>query len=330
MRCWTDSYLTPSGPRKRRELLLVGATRMDAEKLPARSSPRTLPRGRHRLAREVVDSIQRERIAYATAEVVSDRGGQNVAVAEIVAAAGVSREVFYAHFADKEQAFLATHQLIFEQLMAASSSAFFMPDTPWPQRVWEAGRAFAAVLAGNLSFAHFAFVSAYSIGETGVRRVDETTLAFGLFLEEGYRLSPQAAEIPRLVSDVIALAVVEAAAFHVRNGRTADLPALVPAVTYTAVAPFIGTDAAGELVDDRIQASRRSRTGVEYLNVSPSRSACQRATRSASPRSPARSRVAGSPQCPRRCHRSSRHGASAQPGTRGCTRCRPGSGSRAR
>ncbi len=218
-----------------------------------RSSPRLLPRGRHRLAKDVVDAIQRERIAYATAQAVMDHDSTSVAVADIVAAAGVSREVFYTYFADKQQAFLAAHQLIFEQLMAVSSSAFFMPDIPWPERVWDAAWAFAGLLAANPSFAHFAFIAAYSIGETGVRRVDETSLAFGLFLEEGYA-RPEAQGLSRVTSDAIALGVIEEAAHYVRNDRTTELPALVPTVTYTALAPFIGPAAAQALIGSKLSA----------------------------------------------------------------------------
>ena len=178
--------------------------------------------------------------------------GTSVAVAEIVAAAGVSREVFYAYFSDKEQAFLAAHQLIFEQLMAASSSAFFTPGTSWPERVWDGASAFAGMVAANPSFAHFAFVAAYGIGETGVRRMDETALAFGMFLDEGYRARPEAAELSRLTSDAIALGVMETAALYVRNGRTAQLPAAIPTVAYTALAPFIGPDAAEALVESKL------------------------------------------------------------------------------
>lgn len=96
-----------------------------------RFSPRVLPRGRHRLEEEAVATIQRERIAYATTVAVMQRDGTGVAVWDIVAAARVSREVFCNHFADKEQAFLAVQRsLIFEQVIAAASSAFFVPDTP--------------------------------------------------------------------------------------------------------------------------------------------------------------------------------------------------------
>ncbi len=254
---WVDSYAAPAGSPRWHELLFAPLPlRVGSDRHPRPTFPRTLPRGRHRLPKDVVESVQRERIAYATAEVIKNRDATSVAVAEIVAAAGVSREVFYAHFRDKEQAFLATHQLIFEQLMAATTSAFFTPDTTWPERVWEAGLAFTELLAARPSFAHFGFVSAYGIGEIGVRRVDETILAFGLFLEEGYRYRPEAAELPRLVSDVIAVAIMELCALYVRADRTEELPRLVPAVTYTALAPFMGSRAAGEFVDARLNACR--------------------------------------------------------------------------
>ena len=215
--------------------------------------PRALPRGRHRMDRQAVETIQRERIAYAATLATMHRDGESVAVADIVAAAGVSREVFYAHYADKEQAFLAAQQLVFEQLIAVASGAFFLPDNPWGERVWNAAGAAAGLLAANPSFAHFAFVAAYGTGERGVRRCDEALLAFGLFLEHGYRAHPQGAGLPRLTSDAIALCVMEAAAREVRAGRAAELPALVPGVVYCALAPFVGVHAAGELVKRRLR-----------------------------------------------------------------------------
>ncbi len=219
---------------------------------PGRWFPRALPRGRHRLAKELVETIQRERIAYAATVAVMQRDGADVAVADVVAAAGVSREAFYAHFADKQQAFLAAQQLIFEQLIAATSSAFFLHDTPWPERVWNASAAGAAWLAANPSFAYFAFVASYAIGPAGARRCDEGLRAFGLFLEDGYRQDAAAGARSRLTSDAIALATMEAAAHHVRNGRSAELLALLPNVVYGALAPFIGAGAARKLVIEKL------------------------------------------------------------------------------
>ena len=248
LEAWVQAYSTREDPQAGRALLDVRAPASVRDLTMKRSVPRALARGRQKLPRDVVAAIQRERIAFATAEVVCARGGTAVAVSDIVAQAGVSREVFYEHFADKQQAFRATHQLIFEQLMAATASAYFAADLSWPERLWSAICAFTETLTANPAFASFAFVCSYGIGDAGVRLVDEATRAFGLFLEEGYRQSETAAALPRLVSDLIALANIEVASFAIRNGRTRELPRLIPAAVYVGLAPFIGPTAALQLL----------------------------------------------------------------------------------
>src|SRR5688500_10815012 len=65
-----------------------------------------LPRGRHGLSREEVAESQRERMLRAMAEAVSERGYAKTPVAEVLRRAGVSRETFYQHFANKDACFL--------------------------------------------------------------------------------------------------------------------------------------------------------------------------------------------------------------------------------
>jgi AcrR family transcriptional regulator len=251
---WIDSYAAPARAARRLKITvdpaLAAAVR---ERQLAPTLPRSLPRGRHRLPADVVDGIQRERIAYATAAVVAARDTTSIAVSDIVSAAGLSRETFYSYFRDKEEAFLATHQLIFEQLMAACAAAFFTPDEPWPRRMWNSGLAYTALFAAQPTFAHFGFISAYAIGDVGVRRVDETILAFGLFLEDGYRHRPAATKLPRLVSDAIAAAIMETASHQVRRGGGGELPGLLPISVYTALAPFMGAPAAGSFIDRMVR-----------------------------------------------------------------------------
>lgn len=69
---------------------------------------RTLPRGRHKLSREVVAATQRERMLLACARQMSERGYVGTPVAAIIDAAGVSRETFYQQFSSKQDCFLAT------------------------------------------------------------------------------------------------------------------------------------------------------------------------------------------------------------------------------
>ena len=66
-----------------------------------------LPRGRSGLPLTAVRGAQRERLLRAVIAAVGKTGFRNVTVADVVRGARVSRAAFYAHFADKEDCFLA-------------------------------------------------------------------------------------------------------------------------------------------------------------------------------------------------------------------------------
>src|SRR2546427_8551210 len=86
-----------------------------------------LPRGRHGLSREDVARSQRERMLRAMAEAVSENGYVNTPVAEVLRRAGVSRETFYEHFANKEECFLASYDAGASVLLEAMREGFGPP-----------------------------------------------------------------------------------------------------------------------------------------------------------------------------------------------------------
>jgi AcrR family transcriptional regulator len=67
----------------------------------------TLPRGRHKLAREEVRASQRERLLRGMLECVARDGFAATTVQKVAAAARVSPNTFYAMFEDKADCFLA-------------------------------------------------------------------------------------------------------------------------------------------------------------------------------------------------------------------------------
>lgn len=72
----------------------------------------TLPRHRHHLTAEEVETSQRWRLLAATAEVIARQGYSQTSVDQIAKQAGVSKKSFYKFFADKEAAFLAAYDSI--------------------------------------------------------------------------------------------------------------------------------------------------------------------------------------------------------------------------
>ena len=250
---WIESYRAPGAakqarrPRSTAPLLDVGQ-----RVAPGLLAPQPLPRGRHRLPSAVVRRVQRERILHATAQVIMAKGYAGTTVADIVAAAGVSREVFYSHFRSRSEAFVETHQLVFEQMMAATAGAFFASGGPWPEQVWHAARASTKFVLDAPSFGHFAFIESYALGESIARRTDEAILAFTALLAKGYAQRPEAAELPHSISDAIVCAIMEAVAHQLRNGRGEDLVHVLPLITYVVIAPFIGAKDASTFIDGKL------------------------------------------------------------------------------
>jgi AcrR family transcriptional regulator len=252
---WIDSYAVPRHAQRWMRITPSGAlSEANQRTSPGSLEPPPVPRGRHRVAGAVVKRVQRERILYATAEAARSKGCANATVADIVTASGMSREVFYEHFHNKREALQETAKMVFEKISGVTAAAFFGSPGTWPERVWQAGRAYSEFLAGAPTFAHFALVESTALDTVGAPRVDDFALGFTVFLEDGYRQRPQAAEVPRLVSEAIAGTVLETAALYSRQDRTAELPGLVPLSTFIILAPFIGVDAAREFVDAKSTA----------------------------------------------------------------------------
>src|SRR3954452_67825 len=82
-----------------------------------------LPRGRHAAPREVVRNSQRGRMLAAMAGAVGEKGYGAVAVADVIARAGVSRKTFYEHFDNKEECFLAAYDAGVELMLDAIDEA---------------------------------------------------------------------------------------------------------------------------------------------------------------------------------------------------------------
>jgi AcrR family transcriptional regulator len=250
---WIGLFRVERGRERRWSLAGEDAGALAGRPSPNVTAPAPLPRGRHRLPPEMVERIQRERIMHAAAEVIRAKGYPSTTVTDIVAAAGVSREVFYSHFHSRADAYTATHRMIFEQLMAVTAGAFFAAGGPWPDQVWDAGAALTSFVAGAPSLAHFGFVESYALGPAIARRTDDAMIAFTVFLREGQRYRPQASSLSTTAADATVVAAIDMVAYDVRHGRTEDLFGLEPVTSYMILAPFIGAEEARAFVEEKIR-----------------------------------------------------------------------------
>lgn len=239
---WLESYAMPvgetpwsTGPHSLLPLAATAApSAAQAIHIPAR-----LPRGRHGLPAGAVARSQRTRIILGTAEVMMAKGYAEATVSEIVTAAAISRDVFYAHFANKQHAYLAAQQYATQYILELCTAAYFSRES-WPERVWTALGALIGLLAANPALAHLRLVECYAAGPEAIEHTEQLKRAATIFLEEGFNCSPEARTLPRLSSHAISGAIFEVFYAHISRGDLAELPLQLPRLTYIAIAPFMG------------------------------------------------------------------------------------------
>jgi AcrR family transcriptional regulator len=246
---WLDSYRRPASEHRWRtpEPGPPPPSRYTSE-LPSEPPP-AIPRGRTRLSGEEIARNHRERIMYATAKVATEKGYPAATIADITETANVDRRVFYQYFRDKQQAFLAVHELGFQQTMAASASAFFSAGD-WPERVWQGILAGAQFGATHPAIGHIGFVESHAVGAPAIQRFETTRQAFTIFLQEGNRY----ASVSRsgTAMEAIAAAIFEILYQQFRHGNVGELTCLSYPAAYIALAPFLGPAGADALVESKL------------------------------------------------------------------------------
>ncbi len=251
---WIESYNRPAGEHRWRTLQPGPAPQPSPHisELPMQAPPPLLAR-RSRLPAAEIARNQRERILYATAQVATQKGYTATTIVDIATVARVDKRAFYTHFRDKQQAFLAAHELGFQQTMAIAAGAFFSTDT-WPERIWRGIDAANQLTATHPAIARIGYVESHAIGAPAIQRIEDTRQAFTIFLQEGNQhTQPQT----HTVMEAIAAAIFEIGYQQSRRGRADQLPCLVYHATYLALAPFLGPDAAGEFIDGKLREATK-------------------------------------------------------------------------
>lgn len=191
-----------------------------------------LPRGRSHLPLPAVRAAQRERLLRSAIAAVSESGYPAITVGDIVRRARVSRAAFYAHFADKEDCFLAAtaegRELMIGQVVSATRAV--PPGSGDEEVLRVACRAYLAFLAGEPAFARVFFIDMPTAGPRAVGRLDA---AAGLFADlnqiwhhRAREHHPEWPSVPPEAYLALAGATHELVRSMVRAGRTDALPDL--------------------------------------------------------------------------------------------------------
>ncbi|HEX2016705.1 MAG TPA: TetR/AcrR family transcriptional regulator [Solirubrobacteraceae bacterium] len=114
---------------------------------------------------------QRGRLLAAIADAAAEKGYAQVAVADVIERAGVSRRAFYEQFPNKEACFLAAYDAGVDLLLDAVAEAIETSGPDWPQRVRAATACYLAMLEATPSFARTFLVEILAAGPQALERM---------------------------------------------------------------------------------------------------------------------------------------------------------------
>jgi AcrR family transcriptional regulator len=157
--------------------------------------------------------------------------------------AGISRRTFYEHFKNKDEAFLAAYDAITAQLVAEVLPAVDAADG-FAARVAAGLGTFLDFLASEAAFARICIVEALAAGPDAIRRRNDTMRSFADLIDRNAQELLAGKVAPGLTAELIVGGIYEVVYTRVLRGEIRDLPALLPDLTYSALLPYLGPEAA--------------------------------------------------------------------------------------
>ncbi len=204
-----------------------------------------LPAGRHGFSREQVAHNQRERLIAGLATAVAEHGYRAVTIAHITKEAKVSRRVFYANFAGKDECFLAAFEVVAGHVRELAGEAV-APIPDWPSRAIAAARAVLGFLASEPDLARLCLVESQAAGPAVAARFHEAVHQAVPFLDQGRDERERGRELPPTTEESTIGALVMLASRKVAAGEAEQLEELLPDFAEFILAPYLGAkEAAG-------------------------------------------------------------------------------------
>ncbi len=163
---------------------------------------RRLPHGPSGMAREDVQRNQRSRLYGAMIEAVSLGGYEDTTVAHVIALAGVSRRAFYELFANKEECFLGTYDVMVAQASRRLLHGW-LSERGWANRMHASCRCLLGGVARAPKGPRLVLVDALGIGPRARERMQLAGLVFERIVATAFSLAPEDVCYPPLTSRVV-------------------------------------------------------------------------------------------------------------------------------
>ncbi len=178
----------------------------------------------------------RPRILRAVVSLAAASDGEDCTYPKIAAAAGVSHDTFYKHFASRQEAQLAACEGIHERLIVAARRASAAA-TDWPVGVREGLAAYLAEAARDPQATRVMVLDSLSLGAPGRKFLERRARALKQLLRPALAAAPG---LPEAGSEMLVGAIFEVLYEHALERHVEQLPALQGQLAEIVCAPLLG------------------------------------------------------------------------------------------
>jgi AcrR family transcriptional regulator len=203
-----------------------------------------LPHGRHGLPPEFVAHNQRERLIASFTALVADVGFNEATISATTEGAGVSSRTFYRYFETIADCYVAAFDGAIASLGDVLREAF-ESETEWPLQIRAALAEALAYLAADPAVARLLTAEPFVAGPVIAERYKAATERVTPYLRAGRRLRGDKGEsLPETTETGLLGAINALVSRHVKSGRAAQLPDLLPDLVQFVLTPNLGASEA--------------------------------------------------------------------------------------
>jgi AcrR family transcriptional regulator len=188
-----------------------------------------------------------ERIGRAVAEVVAEKGYDEMNTDDIAARAAISLSTFYAHFANKRDAMVGALEMSGAQITALAVPAA-RRSASWEDGARALYEAICAYFVAEPAMAQLATVGVYGAGPQACGRRDRVIDSLSAMLAPGFTENPG---LPAIAAEAIGATVYALMRDQVRAGGPESLGSVVPLATYITLVGFVGPERALAVANSR-------------------------------------------------------------------------------
>jgi TetR/AcrR family transcriptional regulator len=215
-----------------------------------------LPHGPHRLGADEVVRNQRRRMHGAMIEAVAENGYERTSVKQVVSLAGVSRRSFYEQFANKQECFLATYDVIATRGAGRVSAAYRAADGDVHERLQAAFDELGQAISENWKSASLVMLEAPKVGAPALLRLRRASATFEQMLGSCLEQTTETGPLPGPVIRGIAGGLHAAMSRCLREESAQTAPQLADEMFHWTL--LFQTPAAKQLAERLSERARRA------------------------------------------------------------------------